>query len=236
MESSRSMPQTTTDLGRAEEFTTSKAGTVLIDPMGPFVSAMSRAYGTYLERNQGARPLDEHMKDVQIAHPEWEPKEIAEAAAHRQDAQVSELVAGFMTDVLGTENLLYELAGLAVGHDKEWAEHTLYPDELLKIVDRASRIGRLEDYLGESITFPASVIAPEVAKRARAKAKQAAITAAAKIEIGEQKSDDSKPTPNAEQAPGSSGTSEPSSPETSTSGQANGSACPPEILPEPSGS
>lgn len=167
-----SQSELTTSRGpRAKEFKRDGTDPLWIDPKGKFVSRMTVAYGDYMDRAQGM-PLDRHVLDVQVAHPEWvtDPERVMKAAQERRETETAVKAAGFITNMLGAENLLYELAGLACGEDKDWAEDTLYGDEVLGIVDMACGIARMEDFLTRSQSFPASVAAPAAIQAARKKA------------------------------------------------------------------
>lgn len=189
---------------RAKEFKREGTGPLWVDPKGKFVSRMTVAYGDYMDKAQGT-PLDRHVLDVQVAHPEWttDPERVMKAAKERQDTETAIKAAGFIGDMLGEENLLYELAGLACGEDKDWAEAELYGDEAMRIVDLACKIARMEEYLKNSQSFPASVVAPAAVEAARkraeakARAQQAARDAKDSDAPSTEPSEPSSPEPTA---------------------------------------
>lgn len=207
---------------RAKEFKREGADPLWVDPKGKFVSRMTVAYGDYMDKAQGT-PLDRHVLDVQIAHPEWttDPERVMKAARERQDTETAVKAAGFIGDMLGEENLLYELAGLACGEDKDWAEGELYGDEVMRIVDLACKIARMEEYLKNSQSFPASVVAPAAVEAARKRADAKARAQQAERDAETAREEKKNPGAKGSGAP-STGPSEPSSPEPTASDPGSG--------------
>lgn len=133
---------------------------LIIRPMGSFVEIVSTAFAGLMERAE-TPPLDTFQTQVRDEHPDWHPDRIAGVAVQRYVGERGRLSVVAAAQISAESNLMYELAGLAVEHDREWAEKNLLPGEAMRITRAAIVIGEVRDYLGESLSILGTEVVEE---------------------------------------------------------------------------
>jgi len=137
------------------------ADPLIIKPMGKFVEVVSVAFAELMEKAK-TPPIDTFQSIVRDEHPDWHPDRVAGVAIQRFVAERGQLSVVAAAKVAAESNLMYELAGLAVEHDRDWAEKNLMPGEAMRITRAALEIGEVRDYLGESLSILGTEVVEEV--------------------------------------------------------------------------
>ena len=133
---------------------------LLIKPMGPFVETVSTAFAGLMEKAE-TPPIDHFQTQVRDEHPDWHPDRVAGVAVQRYVGERGRLAVVAAAKISAESNLMYELAGLAVGEDRAWAETNLLPGEAMRITRAAIVIGEVRDYLGESLSILGTEVVEE---------------------------------------------------------------------------
>lgn len=133
---------------------------LIIKPMGSFVEIVSTAFAGLMERAE-TPPIDHFQSQVRDEHPDWHPERVSGVAIQRFIAERGRLAVVSAAQISAESNLMYELAGLAVGHDREWAETNLLPGEAMRITKAGIIIGEVRDYLGESLSILGTEVVEE---------------------------------------------------------------------------
>lgn len=133
---------------------------LVIKPMGKFVEVVSVAFAGLMERSK-TPPIDTFQTIVRDEHPDWHPDRVAGVAIQRFVAERGQISVVAAAKISAESNLMYELAGLAVEQDREWAESHLLPGEAMRITRAALEIGEVRDYLGESLSILGTEIMEE---------------------------------------------------------------------------
>jgi len=126
-----------------------------VRPRGSFARVFTKAYARLMV-SSALSPLDEHLRAAQRLNPELSADDAMELA---NKLRSSELISNLTTEtakLLGDENLIYALAGCALGENQEWAEENLLPCEAARAVKLAMTVGGMAEYLGESLTLLAA--------------------------------------------------------------------------------
>lgn len=133
---------------------------LVIKPMGPFVEVVSTAFAGLMEKAE-TPPIDHFQTQVRDEYPDWHPERVAGVAVQRYVGERGRLAVVAAAKISAESNLMYELAGLAVGQDRAWAESNLLPGEAMRITRAAIVIGEVRDYLGESLSILGTEVVEE---------------------------------------------------------------------------
>lgn len=126
--------------------------TLEIRPRGKFGKTITEAYAELMARI-AMEPLGDVVQKFVDDNPGMTLAEAQTLATKsRADEAVTKMQVGVLKVVAGT-NLLYQLAGDALGKDLEWAEENLDPGQVARIVKQAKEIGGIGEYLAESLSF-----------------------------------------------------------------------------------
>jgi len=161
---------------------------LVIKPMGTFIEVVSTAFAGLMERAE-TPPIDHFQTQIRDEHPDWHPERVAGVAVQRYVAERGRMAVIAAAKVSAESNLMYELAGLAVGQDRAWAEENLLPGEAMRITRAAIVIGEVRDYLGESLSILGTEVVEEDEEEDDSKEATASTPAPSGAESAEPSSD-----------------------------------------------